>query len=255
MSQSTATLSTPAVVSAEPLVPAAPAGSRRTAADPGPAARAGRAARPAGRLAMVGLTVVEVVASIAVVHAVRGAGGSELAAYLCSLVPPLLGAVVYWAWTRDLSRMSLVVASFNLLSAVVAAAGSHDPKVLLYKDCVVTAVIGLAFLASLAARRPLSFWFAERFATDGTPAGRARWDGLWQYPAFRTSQRGTTVLWAVVMLVEAAAKAYAVAHTGFEAGYVWTQVLPMVATAVGIGGSMALALWAMNVGRRARAAA
>lgn len=242
MSQSAATVTRPATRAAASHDAA---GTRKAA----------HSARPAGRLAMVWLTVAEIVASIAVVHAVRGAGGSELTAYLCSLVPPLVGAVVYWAWTRDLSRMSLVVASFNLLSAVVAAAGSHDPKVLLYKDCVVTAVIGLAFLASLAARRPLSFWFAERFATDGTPAARAQWDGLWRYPAFRTSQRATTVLWAVVMLVEAAAKAYAVAHTGFEAGYAWTQVLPMIATAVGVAGSMALALWAMRVGRRARAAA
>lgn len=73
-----------------------------------------------------------------------------------SLLPPAIGGIIYWLRTRHASGASLVILAFNVLSALVAALGSHDSKVLLYKDCFVTGIIGVLFAASLLMSRPLT---------------------------------------------------------------------------------------------------
>jgi hypothetical protein len=47
------------------------------------------------------------------------------------------------------------------------------------------------------------FYFGRRFATTGTTSRAAWWNGLWQYPGFRRSQRILTLVWGASLLVEA----------------------------------------------------
>src|SRR3954471_24515124 len=72
---------------------------------------------------------------------------------------------------------------------------------------VTTGLLGLVFLGSLLTRRPLTFYFGRRFATDGSPVQRDWWDGLWQYPQFRSVQRRLCVWWGVVLVGEAVIRA------------------------------------------------
>jgi hypothetical protein len=90
-----------------------------------------------------------------------------------------------------------------LLLGVVAALGFNSPRLLLIKESAITGLFGVVLLASLLAPRPLMFYFGRKFATDGTPASVAWWNGMWQYPAFRRSQRVITIVWGVAMLSEA----------------------------------------------------
>ena len=193
------------------------------------------------RIFMIVLTLFEIGASIFVVSYVKNHGGSDFSAYLWSLLPPVVGAAVYWAKTRDVSGASMAILAFNLLSAAVAFVGSHDSHVLLYKDCFVTGIIGLIFAVSLLMSRPLTFWFGQRLASGGTPEGLAWWDGLWANPRFQSLQRRISVLWAVIMLAEALAKAVAISRNSFETAYAYTQILPLVATAVGVVLTFAMA--------------
>lgn len=98
--------------------------------------------------------------------------------------------------TKALNGASIAILLFALLSAAVALFGSHDAKILLYKDSFVTGIIGLIFLSSLLFPKPLCYWFGQRFATGGTPEGIAWWSELWdKYSAFRRTQRVITVVW------------------------------------------------------------
>lgn len=203
---------------------------------------------------MILLTVFEIGASIITVNYVKDHGGSDFQAYMWSLVPPAIGAVIYYAKTRDLSRASLAILAFNLLSALAAALGSHDSRVLLYKDCFVTGIIGLIFAGSLLMSRPLTFWFGQRFVTGGEPQALAWWDSLWQYKQFRDTQRQITAVWAVVMFVEAGAKALVIKNTSFKDAYALTQVLPLAATAIGIASTIMLARRSQRAGQAAREA-
>lgn len=195
---------------------------------------------PSNRRFMIVLTAFEIGASILIVQLVKNHGGTDFAAYMWSLLPPLIGGIAYWVRTRHASGASAAILAFNLLSAAVAYFGSHDSKVLLYKDCAATGIIGVLFAASLLMPRPLTFWFGQRFATDGTPASLAWWDGLWRAPAFRRVHRQITMIWAVVMLAEAGLKALTIAHTSFQNGYMATQVIPVAATVIGIVATMKL---------------
>ena len=77
-----------------------------------------------------------------------------------------------WAKARKFSGASAAIFAFTALSATTALIGSTAPKALLYKDCAVTALIGLIFVAScVVARKPVVFYMAQRWGTDGTHDG------------------------------------------------------------------------------------
>jgi hypothetical protein len=113
-------------------------------------------------------------------HLAQSLGAGDVAAYLIGSIAPVLGAVAVWIRSRKFSGASAAIFAFTALSAVVAVVGSTDPKVLLYKDCATTALIGLIFgLSCVLMRRPLVFYFAQRYGTDGTREGMAAFDEMW----------------------------------------------------------------------------
>jgi hypothetical protein len=114
--------------------------------------------------------------------------------------------------------------------------------VLLYKDCATTALIGLIFLGScVVARKPLAFYMAQRYGTDGTHDGMAIFDAMWDmYQDFRTCMYVISYLWAVLFLIQAAGTALIIHQTGYSTAYNYDQILPPVATALGIVASIAI---------------
>ena len=95
-----------------------------------------------------------------------------------------------------LGLLSVVSIAVGLASALVL----HDPHVLLVKDSVITGAVGLAFLVSLLASRPLTFVFARQFASGGALDLKQRWS---HSPRFRARMRQMTVVWGLGMLGEA----------------------------------------------------
>lgn len=122
----------------------------------------------------IAVTVLEIGGGIALFHFAKGIGGSDVEAYLTGSIAPLLGGLVVWARSRKFSGASVAMFAFVALSAVVAVVvvGRTNPKVLLYKDCATTALVGLVFgLSCVLMPRPLVFYFAQRYGTDGTHEG------------------------------------------------------------------------------------
>lgn len=123
-------------------------------------------------------------------------GASEVAALSIASVFPLAALIREAVRARRLEFIGLLsVASIavGLLSGLV----SHDPHVLLVKDSLVTGVLGLGFLGSLLAPRPLVFIFAKQFSA-------AELEQRWVHSAqFRARLRQMTVVWGVALLVEA----------------------------------------------------
>ena len=126
------------------------------------------------------VTAVEVGGSIALFHLAQRMGASDVVSYLIGSIAPVLGGFMVWAKARTFSGASAAIFSFTALSAIIALIGSTAPKVLLYKDCAVTALIGLIFLGScVVARKPVVFYMAQRYGTDGTHDGMAIFDRMW----------------------------------------------------------------------------
>jgi hypothetical protein len=188
------------------------------------------------------VTGVEIGGSIALFHLARSVGASDVGSYLAGSIAPILGALMIWAKARKFSGASAAIFTFTIVSAAIALAGSTTPKVLLYKDCAATALIGLVFLGScVVARKPVVFYLAQRYGTDGTREGMSIFDTMWDtYDGFRQAMYVTSYLWAALFLVQASATALIIREVSYPTAYNYNQVLPFVATALGIVGSIAI---------------
>ncbi|MGH3495520.1 MAG: VC0807 family protein [Sciscionella sp.] len=188
------------------------------------------------------VTAVEVGGSIALFHVARRTGASDVLAYLVGSIAPVVGGLVVWARARKFSGASAAIFAFTAVSALIALIGSTTPKILLYKDCATTALIGLLFLGScVVARKPIVFYFAQRYGTDGSHDGMAVFDTMWDtYPDFRRGINFTGYLWAALFLVQAAGTALIIDDSSYSTGYTYDQILPIAATVLGILGSIAI---------------
>jgi hypothetical protein len=184
-------------------------------------------------------------------------GASDVVSYLVGSIGPVVGGLTIWAKARKFSGASAAIFVFTAVSAMIALVASTSPKVLLYKDCATTALIGLIFLGSCAlARKPLVFYFAQRYGTDGTHDGMAVFDLMWDmYRDFRAGMYVTSYLWAALFLIQAAGTALIVHQTTYSIAYDFNQVLPLVATALGITGSIVIGRYFTKKGKARGAAA
>jgi hypothetical protein len=138
------------------------------------------------------------VAPFVVYQLATGLGASELAALAWGAVFPLAGIAFSFARRRRLD----VISAISLMSIVIGLAGGlllHSAQFLLVKDSLVTATIGLAFLGSLLAARPLIFVIGR----SQSPERAAVFDTRWGEPAFRRALRTMTAVWGAALLAEA----------------------------------------------------
>lgn len=186
----------------------------------------------------------------------KSLGMSDLAAYLWASLGPLAETVGTTIVRRHANRISLLILTLTLASAVVTVVGNTSPVVLLLKDSALTGVFGLVCLGSLFIGRPLMFHFAQTFGGAGDPERVAGFDRMWEaYAGFRRTFRIMTVVWGVGYLAEALVKVIAAETLPFGVAYNFNQVSPLVITAV----LMAFTFWygkrAQRKGEALRAAA
>ncbi|GHF55762.1 hypothetical protein GCM10010218_41640 [Streptomyces mashuensis] len=180
-------------------------------------------------------------------HWLTGAGWSGFSALVVSGVWPVVDTVVYLIWHRRIDEFAVITLIFLALTLVVTVIGPHSSHLLLVKDSAVTGLFGVVCLASLAARRPLMFYFGRKFGTDGSKEGLARWQGLWdEYEGFRRMIRLITLVWGVGYVVEAV--------TRIGLSYLLpTQAMIGVNAVLGYGFPAALIAWTVAYGKKARA--
>ncbi|MFI0813061.1 VC0807 family protein [Streptomyces echinatus] len=215
----------------------------RAAADerPAPPARS-RGAALGGWVLTISLNVA---APILTYNALRDQGWSEFAALLASGAWPVLDSAVHLAWRRRLDEFAVVTLAFLVLTAVVSLVGPHSAKALLIKDSAITGLFGLLCLTTLLAPRPLMFYFGRKFATDGTAASTAWWNGLWEFEGFRQTVRTMTTVWGVAYCLEAAVR-IALSYT------LGTDTMVTLSPILIYGVLGVLVLWTATYGKRAR---
>ncbi|VVJ17779.1 Uncharacterised protein [Amycolatopsis camponoti] len=154
----------------------------------------------------------------------------------------LVRVAIGYAADRTVSALSvLVLVRFGL--GVLLGVLSGDARVVLVKDSLVTASVGLAALVSLFLARPLTYYIRRDFSGD-----RIAWKDSWTHSAqFRRMNRVTTAVWTAGLLAESAAR-IAVAF--------WTplDIATLVCPALGAGSILALIAWTQWYGHAARPA-
>ncbi|GAA0282548.1 hypothetical protein GCM10010302_20530 [Streptomyces polychromogenes] len=214
-----------------------------TAVQPSPPARSGGAAA-IGLALTIALSVVAPIVTYNTL--VDDHGWSEASALLVSGAWPVLDSAIMVAWRRKLDEFAIVTLVFLAITAAVSLIGANSTRALLVKDSAVTGLFGLLCLATLLAPRPLMFYFGRKFGTDGTPAGVAYYNGLWQYEGFRSAQRRMTLVWGVVYLIEAAVRV--------ALSYVLDTDTMVTVSPILIYGTLGgLALWTIRFVKRTKA--
>jgi hypothetical protein len=96
----------------------------------------------------------------------------------------------------------IVLITFAL--GIAASYLTGNARFALAKDSVITGGVGIAFLLSLLAARPVMYLMIRQMLTQGDPAKANAYDARWDAsPSFRATQRLMTAVWGAGLLGEA----------------------------------------------------
>jgi uncharacterized membrane protein YbaN (DUF454 family) len=217
---------------------------------PAPAPATDGAKPASGRSALLGWVVtlvVNIVLPIATYDLLVGPGGfAPVPALLISGVWSVLEIVVTFARQRHLDEFGLFVL-VGIVIGVLTTVFSDSVRAVFLKDSIATGLLGVAFLVTLPGK-PLTFFLARRFATDGSKVQRDWWDGLWRHPTFRRVQRGLGAAWGLALVGESVALAVLTWQLGTSAMVVVNNVVPYAVIAI-------MVFVSITVGKRSRQAA
>jgi hypothetical protein len=128
------------------------------------------------------------------------------------------------------------------LAGIAVSLLTGDPRAMIAKDSLVSSVIAIAILASVATRRPLMSAGLQPFLTKGQPERTAAWDRLSACSIrFRRLEMLFSAIWGLLLLAECAARLIG-AYTLPVTTMVWlSTVLTLGAVGLGItiGGAAA----------------
>ncbi|MQY17924.1 VC0807 family protein [Nocardia macrotermitis] len=167
---------------------------------------------------------------------------SQVSALMVSGLWPLAELLVMFAIRRHLDELTLFILIFMVLG-VVSYVAFNSPRMLLVKDSALTGLFGVVMLASLAAPRPLMFYWGRKFATDGSSAKVVEWNALWQYPGFRHAQRVMTVAWGLAFLGEAVLRVVLTYVVSVRTMVAINGILPVVVILLCVGWTTFYAQW------------
>jgi hypothetical protein len=159
--------------------------------------------------------LMDLVVPVGAYYLLRAADVAPLLALIFAGLPTAVFLIGQAVRRRRIDALGVFVLIL-LTAGVIVSLVTGSPRFLLAKGGWFTAVIGLAFLATLLLARPLTFTLARAMIRRTPMAQRLRtdtWDELWEHDhTFRRSWRVSTVLWGVGLLADAAARV-AMAYT------------------------------------------
>lgn len=140
---------------------------------------------------------------LAAYFACRLSGLDGYVALLAATTTALLRTGYVMVWRRSFdgfsAAMCLLFGAGLALSFVTG-----DERLVLATKSVITAVLAVVLLGSIAVGSPAAFGVAKRFGARGDE-DRRRWDRLYaSKPAFRKTYVTMTFAWATVLLIESA---------------------------------------------------
>ncbi|SDH63088.1 hypothetical protein SAMN04487926_106140 [Paraburkholderia steynii] len=162
----------------------------------------------------------------------------ETGGLIASAVPPVAWSIVELVRFRRADALSLTVLLGIVLSIGAMALGG-DPRMLLFRESLVSGAIGVAFLLSLLVGRPAVFYLTRAFVAREMTNGAAHIDMLWrERPAFARGIRVLTATWGLGLTGETALRGWMAWHWPIE------RVL-VVSPFVGYGIFGALMVWTL----------
>ncbi len=127
----------------------------------------------------------------------------DVLALIASVLPPLLWSGYELIKTRRLDAISIIVIS-SILFTVGATAMGGSARLIQIRDALVTGVVGIIFIFSLALKRPIIFYLARATMARHTKEGAADFETVWSRPGVPKILRLLTAVWGVGLMVQTA---------------------------------------------------
>ena len=125
----------------------------------------------------------------------------DVGALIASSVPPIGWSIVQFVRSRTVDALSLLVVTGIALS-LVALWGGGGAKFLQLRENLVTGVIGLIFLGSVAIGRPLIYYLARAgMRRQGQSGKLADFEGLRDNAFFKRTMRTMTLVWGASLVL------------------------------------------------------
>jgi len=138
-----------------------------------------------------------------VVYQLLDARYGDVDALIASAMPPLLWSVFELVKTRRLDAISVIVVT-SILFTVGATGMGGSARLIQIRDALVTGVIGLIFIFSLALQRPMIFYLARATMARNTEEGATDFEALWLRPGVPKIFRVLTAVWGVGLVAQTA---------------------------------------------------
>jgi hypothetical protein len=178
--------------------------------------------------------VLNIAAPFASYEILTSSGLSELTALAVGSVFPLAGIAMAAVRSRRLEWIG-VASLAGIMVGLLGGLLFGSAEFLLVKDSIITGGIGLVFLASLLAARPLVFVLGRQMPG----ADPAAFERQWSSAQFRHGCRQTTAVWGLALIAEAGLR---IALSFLIPPATLILISPLLATAV----FAPLALWTIR---------
>jgi hypothetical protein len=189
------------------------------------------------------IAIFDVAGPLVLYKVLRSAGMTTVTALLLSGVLPALAVIMNGIRHRRLDVVGALVLA-GIVVGVVLGLVTHSARQILAEGSVPTGVIGIAFLASLWARRPLLYSFALEFIGPDSAKGQDM-TLFWESPAFRRDFRLMTAVWGAAFLLEAALRIVIIYNTSTGTALAISKIMPWLFAGV-------LCAWTFAHGTRQR---
>jgi hypothetical protein len=135
-----------------------------------------------------------------------GLGLSLWLSLALSGIVPAARTVVAAVAARELNALALLMVVVGVAGIAVGFA-TGDPRLMIAKESVISSVIGVAIMVSVALRRPLMSAGLRPFLIRGCAARAAAWDRLAACSRrFRRLELLFSAIWGLALLAECAAR-------------------------------------------------
>lgn len=124
-------------------------------------------------------------------------------ALMAASAPPLLWSIIEFVRRRRIDAVSMLVLAGIALS-LLAFAGGGGVKALQLREKLVTGLVGLIFLGSVAIGRPLIYFLARATISRTSKAKAAHFVSLRDDPRFRRAMLIMTLAWGFGLVGECA---------------------------------------------------
>ena len=138
-------------------------------------------------------------------------GLTEVQALLATAAQPLFVGVRKVASGTRLSPTNLLVFGGILVTLIALMLGG-TAQILLLRESILTAALGVACLASLPSKRPLLFFFVRHSQVGNQVEGVAAFNQRLRATPFLHTMRVMTAIWGLALLAEFSLRAWMVWH-------------------------------------------